>query len=175
MGHDFKMGDISVEQIVAQDAVTDYAERKAVCHLCGIRLHGPHAGMMSQAKFQGCIHDDSGEEVVGDLCIDCGPTGDPAWIPLPEPMVLSKRTGDRANEDPLDTLGKIVRNMGNTNGSAYEGMSIMQLLQLGIMHLESGWDFYPDQWTWSQIRQALMGFPPNWHSDTEKPKYAGDE
>lgn len=175
MGQDFKMSDISVEQIVAQEAVTKHADRKAQCSVCGIRLYGPHAGMMSQTKHRWPATDsdrerqcgdldDAGEEVVGDLCIDCGPPGDPAWIPLPEPMALSKRTGGRANEDPLDALGKIVRNMGNTNAAVYEGMSMMQLLQIGIMHLECGWDIYPDQWTWSQIRQAMMGHPPSWHS-----------
>lgn len=46
-----------------------------------------------------------------------------------------------------------------------------QLIQIGRMHLLSEWDFYPDQWTARQVKEALAGKPPSWNRETEKPVY----
>jgi hypothetical protein len=45
-----------------------------------------------------------------------------------------------------------------------------QLIQIGRMHLLSEWEFYPDQWTKRQVKEALEGKPPRWDAN-ERPLY----
>jgi hypothetical protein len=49
--------------------------------------------------------------------------------------------------------------------------SAEDLLKIWRAWRASEWDFYPDQWTPRQVREALRGIAPRWDKDTEKPVY----
>jgi hypothetical protein len=70
-----------------------------------------------------------------------------------------------------DELRLIVRNMDSTRESFNDSYTTEQLIQIYRMQLASEWDFYPDQWTARQVREALAGKVPRW-TDDEKPLYA---
>lgn len=69
-----------------------------------------------------------------------------------------------------DELRTIARNMDATTESFNDRFTAEQLLTIGRAFLASEWDFYPDQWTARQVREALKGKPPRW-DDNEKPVY----
>lgn len=69
-----------------------------------------------------------------------------------------------------DQLRVIVQNMDATRESFNDEYTAAQLVTIYSMQLESEWDFYPDQWTARQVREALAGKPPRWNDD-ETPLY----
>jgi hypothetical protein len=70
----------------------------------------------------------------------------------------------------IDLLRLILGNLDHTREdfmlpATGAPFTVEQLLQIGRMHLLSGWDFYPDQWTARQVAEALAGKPPRWDDD----------
>lgn len=70
-----------------------------------------------------------------------------------------------------DELRLIVQNMNVTRESFNDQYTLEELIQIYRMHLLSEWDFYPDEWTSRQVKEALKGIPPKWNKKTEKPYY----
>jgi hypothetical protein len=46
-----------------------------------------------------------------------------------------------------------------------------QLFQLWRSWKSSEWDFYPDQWSERQVKEALRGKAPRWDDEQERPVY----
>jgi hypothetical protein len=67
-------------------------------------------------------------------------------------------------------LRLLVQNLGACREGFLDPFTVEQLIQIGRMHLISPWDFYPDQWTARQVKEALAGNAPHWTND-EKPHY----
>lgn len=76
---------------------------------------------------------------------------------------MSKMTG-------AQLLRLIVNNLDACAENFLDRFTADQLIQIGRMHLLSEFDFYPDQWTDRQIREALIGKVPQWTAN-ETPKY----
>ncbi len=69
-----------------------------------------------------------------------------------------------------DELRLIVQNVNTTRDGFNDNYTTEQLIQIYRMQLASEWNFYPDQWTPRQVREALAGKPPQWDAE-EKPMY----
>ena len=73
-----------------------------------------------------------------------------------------------------EILRLIVRNMDTTKESFNDQFSVEELVQIYSMQLASEWDFYPDEWTKRQVKEALRGIVPKWKltkSGLERPVY----
>ncbi len=67
-----------------------------------------------------------------------------------------------------DELRLVVKAMDATREDFNLRFSAEQLVTIYKAMLASGWDFYPDQWTESQVQAALRGVVPKWDAD-ERP------
>ena len=74
----------------------------------------------------------------------------------------------------IDRLRALVRRWGSVNETMCQRFTLRELCDLDRMWMLSGWDFYPDQWTERQVREALKGRPPQWDDD-ERPKYEREQ
>jgi hypothetical protein len=77
----------------------------------------------------------------------------------------------REKESGIETLRKVVKLFDWCNESFNSTWTIEELIALAHICWDSGWDFFPDQYTERQLHEALKyGIKPNW-DDHEKPKY----
>lgn len=51
--------------------------------------------------------------------------------------------------------------------------TLTELVRIWDAWNQCGWDFYPDQWSDRQVREALRGIAPDW-DDRERPVFADD-
>lgn len=84
---------------------------------------------------------------------------------------LIKRATAKADLMPAQLLRIIVGNMDNTREGLNDRYRFDQLLCIYLAHYLCAWDFYPDQWTARQLREALRGIVPCWN-DREQPIYS---
>ena len=73
----------------------------------------------------------------------------------------------------IDQLRSAVAAYAYCNESFLQQFTAAELLTIRACWLASEWDFFPDQWTTRQLREALeQGRAPTWSARTEKPTYA---
>jgi hypothetical protein len=70
----------------------------------------------------------------------------------------------------IETLRHAVNLLAYNREDFNTRFTVAELLQIVEMQHKSGWDFYPDQWSARQIREALQGIPPQW-DENERPVY----
>ena len=68
----------------------------------------------------------------------------------------------------IEKLRSVMTMFNRCSESFNQRFTIEELCQLHSMALESEWDFYPDQWSTRQIKEALEGMVPQW-DDNEQP------
>lgn len=74
-----------------------------------------------------------------------------------------------------ELLRKAVNILNYCRESFNDQFSAEELLKLVTIHLQSGWDFLPDEWTDRQINEALThNRIPQW-DDNERPIYPAKE
>lgn len=71
----------------------------------------------------------------------------------------------------IEDLRRLVMNFNYCRESFLERFTIAELVKLHHAHQGCAWDFFPDQWTERQVREALRGRIPTWDPATEKPTY----
>jgi len=81
--------------------------------------------------------------------------------------MATKKTPERTGPEELRL---IVSNMNYNNEGFNEHYTAEQLIQIYRMQIASGWDFWPDEWTTRQVKEALAGIVPQWN-DNEEPIY----
>lgn len=72
---------------------------------------------------------------------------------------------------PMQKLRRYVNLFDNCNEDFNSRFTIPELIKIAEMHATCGWDFYPDQWTDRQVKEALQGILPQWDSN-ERPSYS---
>jgi hypothetical protein len=71
----------------------------------------------------------------------------------------------------IETLRHAVKVLNDCNETFNQRYTATELLELVRIAGLSKWDFYPDQWSARQIREALdFGTVPDWNDD-ETPRY----
>jgi hypothetical protein len=71
--------------------------------------------------------------------------------------------------DGIDTLRLIVGNLDACHEDFLSRFTPQELLAIGLAHLASDWDIFPDDWTRHQIKAAICGVPPTFDRETENP------
>lgn len=70
----------------------------------------------------------------------------------------------------IETIRQAVTLFNDCSETFNQQFTATELLQLAAAHQASDFDFYPDQWTERQIKEALRGIVPQW-DDNEQPSY----
>lgn len=73
--------------------------------------------------------------------------------------------------DSIDVLRDAVTAFGWCNETFNQRFRVEDLLIIRRCWLAAEWDFFPDQWTQRQVKEALKGIVPRWTTD-EKPDYS---
>jgi hypothetical protein len=70
----------------------------------------------------------------------------------------------------MDKLRRAVQALNSCRESFLDRFTSEELLRIHEMWEDSEWDFYPDQWTRSQVVDAMhYGIPPAWRDRDESP------
>jgi hypothetical protein len=84
-------------------------------------------------------------------------------------------------DTPIDMLRHIVESFNSCKESFMDDKTIPQLMNIYNCWMRSGWDFYPDQWSPKQVKEAMDGIVPDWdrkeqpvfHKDRSETRFIG--
>lgn len=70
----------------------------------------------------------------------------------------------------IEKMRMAVNAFSYCNETFLQRYRIADLMKIRLAWVKSEWDFFPDQWTERQVREALRGKAPMW-DDNEQPIY----
>jgi hypothetical protein len=73
----------------------------------------------------------------------------------------------------IEFLRDLVAAFNSCREDSIDSLSIEELVNIYRCWLQCGWDYYPDNWTLRQIKEATRGICPDW-DDNGKAVYAPD-
>lgn len=73
----------------------------------------------------------------------------------------------------IEFLRHLVADFDSCREDSIDSFSIAELVNIYRCWLQCGWDYYPDNWTLRQIKEATRGICPDWN-DNGKPVYSPD-
>ena len=73
----------------------------------------------------------------------------------------------------IEILREMIAAFDQVNEEFNWRFTLPELVRIWDAWNQCGWDFYPDQWSDRQVREALRGIAPDWN-DREQPVFAAD-
>jgi len=74
-------------------------------------------------------------------------------------------------DSPIDMLRQIVHAFDQCREASIASFTVPELINIYHCWVRCGWDYYPDEWTDKQIKEAKQGICHDWN-DTGSPVYA---